>query len=266
MGEASRHDVWAVGSSYDAYVGRWSRLVANEFLVWIDVPATSCWLDVGCGTGALSRAILETASPKEVCGVDPSSGFIDYARNLTGDVRARFEVGDAQALPYGDAALDAVVSGLVMNFVPEPRLAVAEMKRVARPGGTVALYVWDYAGEMQILRHFWDAAAALDRAARELDEGQRFEICSPEAIQELFSGEGLKDVSVRAIDAHAHFADFDEYWTPFLGGQGPAPGYVASLDAEGQTVLEERLRAQIPAARDGSIDLIARAWAIRAMT
>ena len=263
MTEANQYDTWASGSAYESYVGRWSRRVAQEFLAWLGVPAERRWLDVGCGTGALSQAVLETASPREVCGIDPSAGFIDYARKQITDGRARFEVGDAQALPYENAKFDAVVSGLALNFVPEPPTAAAEMVRVTMPGGTVAVYVWDYAGEMQMMRYFWDAAAAVDPAVAELDEGQRFPICRPEPLAEIFRVAGLREVAVRAIDVNTHFRNFDDYWSPFLGGQGSAPGYLASLSDDLQTALQERLRESIPVARDGSFDMVARAWAVR---
>jgi SAM-dependent methyltransferase len=263
MGDTSRHDNWGGGASYESYVGRWSRLVAKEFLAWIDMPAMCRWLDVGCGSGALSQAILEMALPVEVSGIDPSADFVDYARKQVTDARARFEVGDAQTLPYGTATFDAAVSGLVLNFVPDPPAAVAEMRRVVRAGGTVGVYVWDYAGEMQMLRYFWDAAAALDPPASDLDEGRRFPICRPEALERLFAAAGLQDVSVRAIDVPTHFQDFGEYWSPFLGGEGPAPGYIAALSEERRAALRERLRISLPIANDGSIDLITRAWAVR---
>jgi len=130
------------------------------------VPSGSRWLDVGCGTGTLSATVLRAAEPAEVVGVDASAGFIAYAREHVDDARMTFQVADAEALPFGDDRFDAVVSGLMLNFVPSPERALAEMIRVARPGGTVAVYVWDYAGEMQLMRHFWDAAAAPDPAAR----------------------------------------------------------------------------------------------------
>jgi SAM-dependent methyltransferase len=262
MSDAGRHDVWASGSAYESYVGRWSRLVAEEFLSWLRVPTQGRWLDVGCGTGALSQAVLDKASPVEVRGIDPSAGFIDYARAHVADSRARFEVGDAQALPFEDATFDAVVSGLVLNFVPEPPKMVSEMARVARAGGTVAVYVWDYAGQMQLMRYFWDAVSALDPGS-DLDEGLRFPICRPEPLTDVFQGAGLTDVEVQAIDISTRFRDFDEYWAPFLGGQGAAPGYVASLGEAERAALKGWLRDIIPAAPDGSIDLIARAWAVR---
>ncbi len=254
-------DAWASGAAYEPYVGRWSRLVAREFLAWLAMPPGSRWLDVGCGTGALSQTILQVASPAAVTGVDPSEAYIAHARDQVRDARVRFEVGDARALPVATGAYDAVVSGLVLNFVPEPARVVAEMARAARPGGVVAAYVWDYAGEMQLMRHFWDAAVALDPAARALDEGARFPLCRPEPLAALFRGAGLQDVEVQAIDVPTVFRDFDDYWLPFLGGQGPAPGYARSLDEERRAALRERIRAGLPFAPDGSIHLIARAWA-----
>jgi SAM-dependent methyltransferase len=258
-----RHDVWADGAAYERYVGRWSRLVAREFLAWLAIPARGRWLDVGCGTGVLSQAILASADPVAVRGVDQSPGYIAYARAQVVDERARFEVADARALPDQAGVYDAVVSGLVLNFVPEPALAVAEMARVARPGGGVAVYVWDYASEMQLMRHFWDAAAALEPAALELDEGRRFPICQPDALAGLLHGAGLRAIETRATDIPTVFPDFDDYWSPFLGGQGPAPGYAMSLPEERRAALRERIRAGLPIAADGSISLVARAWAAR---
>ena len=255
--------IWASGAAYEPYVGRWSRLVAREFLAWLAVPTGRRWLDVGCGTGALTEAILQAAAPAEVVGIDPSDGFVAYAREHVRDERARFKVADARSLPFVDGRFDAVASGLVLNFVPDPQQAMVEMARVARPGGTVAAYVWDYAGEMQLMRHFWDAAVALDPDARDLDEGQRFPLCRPEPLERLFRDAGAEDVAVRAIDVPTVFRDFDDYWSPFLGGQGPAPSYAMSLSEERRTALRERIRADLPIAADGSIHLIARAWAAR---
>jgi SAM-dependent methyltransferase len=254
---------WASGSAYEPYVGRWSRLVAHAFLDWLGVPPGGRWLDVGCGTGALTGTILAVASPRRVVSIDASPGYVSHARASVRDERAGFAVADAQHLPLVSGAFDAAVSGLVLNFLPAPRQGVAEMTRVTRPGGTVAAYVWDYAGEMRLIRHFWDAAVELDPATRDLDEGRRFPLCRPEPLAGLFRDAGLEGVDVRAVDVPTVFRDFDDYWTPFLGGQGPAPGYAMSLAEEHRVALRERLRTRLPVATDGSISLIARAWAVR---
>lgn len=260
---AEHKDTWAAGKHYEPYVGRWSRLVAKDFLAWMMAPQNLDWLDVGCGTGALAESILRQAQPRSVKGIDPSAGFVEHARAHIVDPRATFDVADAQAIPVESAQFDAAVSGLVLNFVPKPWLAVREMARAVRPEGLVAAYVWDYAGKMELMRHFWNAAVELDRAAMELDEGRRFPLCQPSPLTELFTQAGLREVQVLPIDVPTRFRDFDDYWTPFLGGQGPAPGYAMSLSEERREVLRDRIRARLPIASDGSIELIARAWAVR---
>ena len=256
-------DVWESGLAYEPYVGRWSRIVAREFISWLGVPAGSRWLDVGCGSGALSQTILESAAPSTVKGVDRSPGFIAFARENVRDERVRFEVGEAQSLPVATGEYEAVVSGLVLNFTPQPDQTVAEMVRATRTGGIAAAYVWDYAGQMQFMRYFWDAAAALDTIGSELDEGKRFPLCQPEPLERLFAEAGLQDVEVIPIDIPTNFRDFNDYWMPFLGGQGAAPAYLMSLSNEHQASLRERIRAELPFALDGSIPLVARAWAVR---
>jgi SAM-dependent methyltransferase len=260
---ASRPDVWAAGSAYEPYIGRWSRLVAGDFIDWLALPAGLRWLDVGCGTGALTEAVLSRGVPASVTGVDPSNGFLGYARGQTKDPRATFRVGDAQALPFVDGAFDAVVAGLVLNFIPDPATAVAEMKRVLRPAGTAAVYVWDYAAGMQLIRYFWDAAIALDPNARQLDEARRFPICNPESLLSLFQDCGFEQTECRILDVPTVFSSFDDYWSPFLGGQGPAPTYCSTLSDDRRTALRDSIQTMLPVERDGSIRLIARAYAVR---
>jgi SAM-dependent methyltransferase len=256
-------DTWASGASYESYIGRWSRPVARSFLHWLGIPSGARWLDVGCGTGALTQTILDAAAPSSVMGVDPSEGFLLYARELVTDDRARFQLGGAEQLPAASSSFDVAVAGLVLNFVPDPRSAVSEMARVTKPDGTVAVYVWDYARKMQLLRVFWDAAVELDPGAAELDEGRRFPIAQRKALTALFTQSSLRGVSARAIDVRTVFRDFDDYWEPFLGGQGPAGAYAASLNSEQQAALRELIRARLPMASDGSTSLVARAWAVR---
>jgi SAM-dependent methyltransferase len=264
MGEdIARHDVWASGDAYEQYVGRWSRLVAKEFVRWLAIPADRQWLDVGCGTGALSQTVISLASPKKVKGIDRSQDFITTARSRVMHPHAEFETGDAQELPVASDSYDAAVSGLVMNFVPRPERMVAEMVRAVRTNGTVALYVWDYAKKMQFMRHFWNAAAAVDPAAFELDEGRRFPLCDPQALAGLFQKAGIRHVETRPIDIHTDFNDFDDFWNPILGGQGSAPGYAMALSEENRARLRERLYNSLPFAVDGSIPMVARSWAIK---
>lgn len=256
-------DVWAAGDAYERYVGRWSRPVAQEFISWLTLKRNQRWVDVGCGTGALTMTILAAAAPREVVGVDPSDGFISHARRQIQDPRATFRSGDAQNLPIEDDAFDAAVSGLVLNFVPDPARAVSEMMRVTRSGGTIAAYIWDYAEGMQLMRYFWDAAVALNPAAQELDEGRRFPLCRPATLLALFDDAGLEQTEVHTIEVPTVFDDFDDYWSPFLGGQGPAPGYCAELTEDKRAGLKDRLRVTLPVQSAGHIRLMARALAVR---
>jgi SAM-dependent methyltransferase len=255
-------DNWERGEPYEQYVGRWSRRVAPRFLSWLKIPTGRRWLDVGCGTGALSAAILDQCAPSSVAGVEPSEGFLEKAKEqLAG--RALLQRGNATAVPLGDDSVDACVAALVLNFVPDGGAALREMSRVTVAGGTIAAYVWDYAGKMELMRHFWDAVVELDPGAAKLDEGIRFPLCRPEALNGLFTNAGLRDVAVTAIDIPTPFASFEEYWRPFLGGQGPAPAYAMALDEPARARLRDRIRERMPRQPDGSIALTARAWAVR---
>jgi SAM-dependent methyltransferase len=255
-------DTWERGSPYEQYVGRWSRMVAPLFLSWLNTQSGSRWLDVGCGTGALCAAILDRCSPSMIVGVEPSEGFLKSAKeNLAS--RAVLCQGSATAFPLSDASVDVVVSGLVLNFIPDQRAALLEMARVTSPRGIIAAYVWDYAGKMELMRLFWNAAAEFDPKAAVLDEGIRFPLCRPEALEKLFTSAGLEEVEVRALDITTTFADFDDYWQPFLGGQGPAPAYLMSLDETARTRLRELIRERLPMEENGSITLTARTWAAR---
>ena len=262
MTPSSVSDTWERGNPYEQYVGRWSRQVAPVFLSWLSIPGGRRWLDVGCGTGALCAAVVDRCSPSLVVGVEPSTGFLETARENLGG-RVEFHHGSATAIPLGDASVDAVISGLMLNFVPEPHTAVLEMARVTEKDGTIAAYVWDYAGGMEAIRMFWDAAVALDPDAAKLDEGARFPLCHPDALRALFAGAGLLDVETTAIDIPTPFATFDDYWRPFLGGQGPAPAYAMSLDEAARARLRDRIREHMLTTSGGAISLTARAWAVR---
>ncbi|CAN5608251.1 class I SAM-dependent methyltransferase [soil metagenome] len=239
-------------------------MVASEYVDWLGVPAGAAWLDVGSGAGGVTKTILDIADPASVEGVDLSPAYVEYARERITDQRASFDVDDAAKLAgKADGSFDAVVSGLVLNFVPEPASAVNSMARAAKPGGTIAAYVWDYAGEMQFMRYFWDAAVELFPEAAPLDEAIRFSICNPEGLTRLWKAAGLGQVETRAIDIPTVFSDFDDFWSPFLGGQGSAPTFVTSLTDADRTALKNLIASHLPFHTDGSIHLIARAWAVR---
>jgi SAM-dependent methyltransferase len=263
MNQRQVSDVWERGDPYERYVGRWSRQVAPLFLNWLNVPPDRRWLDIGCGTGALCAAILDACEPLSVAGVEPSEGFLESARRQLGS-HVTFYLGSATAIPLENDSVDVVVSGLVLNFVPDQHAALAEMVRVAGQGGIIGAYVWDYAEKMELMRYFWDAAIQLDPNLAALDEGLRFPLCRPEALTELFAAEKLEHIEVKAIDILTVFASFEDYWSPFLGGQGPAPAYAMSLEEPARLRLRESLKERIPMLPDGSISMTARAWAIQA--
>jgi SAM-dependent methyltransferase len=256
-------DAWNSGLAYEPFIGRWSRRVAAAFVPWLAVPSGGAWLDVGCGTGALAQAVLASGSPRLVVGTDPSAAYVAFAREHTHDARATFVTSDLPDLPATKGGFDAVVAGLVLNFVPSAVDAIAAMRARTRAGGVVSGYVWDYAEGMELLRHFWDAAIELDPAAAALDEGVRFPVCRQGALGRALTDAGLREVEERAIEVDTIFRDFDDFWTPLLGGQGPAPGYLASLAEEKRTALRDAIRSRLPAAADGTIALRARAWAAR---
>jgi SAM-dependent methyltransferase len=257
---------WESGDAYEPYVGRWSRLVARRFIDWLDPEPGERWLDVGCGTGALTETILRTASPASVRGIDPSREFVSFARARIDDERAEFVAEDAQGISGEAGRFDYTVSGLVLNFVPDPARALGEMGRVTRAGGWVAAYVWDYSEGMEMMRYFWDAATELDPRAASLDEGSRFTLCRPDPLRSLWDEAALSEVTVVPIEINTVFREFDDYWTPFLGGQGPAPSYTVALGEPSREALRNLLLRRLPTGNDGSIDLRARAWGVRGRT
>lgn len=255
--------LWSGGDAYEQYMGRWSRQVVPLFLDWLNSPTDGAWIDIGCGTGVLSSAILERCAPDRVVGIDPSKAFIEMVKSRVVDPRFQCEQGSGEALPYDDNEFTVAVSGLVLNFVGDKNQAASEMRRVVSSGGTVGLYVWDYAGHMQIMRYFFDAATQLDPRAQEFDDGVQAPVCRPTPLASLFEEVGLKDVKVQALDIPAAFNDFDDYWMPFLGGTGSAPKYCTSLSPDAQARLREKLRNRLPTGPDGEILLAARAWAVK---
>jgi trans-aconitate methyltransferase len=261
--QAQVRNLWGASDAYERYMGRWSRRIAPLFTEWLGIAPGARWLDVGCGTGVLTSTILATCKPAEVLGLDSSDTFLKSARATLSDPRVSFTQCDAQAMAEADNSFDAAVSGLVLNFVPDKDATIREMVRIVRPGGIVGLYVWDYAGHMQVMRTFFDVATALDPGAAEYDDGVKAPVCRPGPLRELLERKGLEEVEVRSIDIPAAFQDFDEYWSPFLGGTGSAPKYCASLSEEAREYLRRELQQRLPTGPDGEILLAIRAWAAK---
>lgn len=263
MEASAKHDAWQAGENYDAYMGRWSALLADKFLALLDAPSGRQWLDIGCGTGALSKAILRNANPGSVVGIDPSADFVAHAAKSTNDSRARFIVGEAEQLPLDTDTVDIATSGLVLNFVPEKSRAIQEMRRVTRSGGIISFYVWDYpGGGVEFIDLFWKCAAELNADAVKLDEGKRFPFCTPDGLSRICEEAGLANAVIAANEIETIFPTFGDFIHPFTLGAGPAPGYFASRDdrhkAELSTLLAERVGPSEP------INLTARAWSVTA--
>lgn len=257
------NDKWAAGVTYEDFMGRWSRLLAPRFVSWLPVRPTAHWLDVGCGTGALSDAICAGARPASVVACDPSESFVEYARQHRVDRQISFIVAAVGQLPTRPGGFDSVTSAFALNFFPKPEAAIEEMRRIAATDGLVSACVWDYADRMEFLRRFWDSAAIVDPNASDLDEGRRFPICRPDALIALFRNAGLGRVVCDSIEIPTRFSTFTEFWAPFLGGTGPAPSYVASLEPRQRDALAEHLERSLPRNADGAICLVAKAWVVR---
>lgn len=246
-------------------MGRWSRLVAREFLEWLGAGPDGHWLELGCGTGALTSTICALGAPASVVACDESASFVDHARSRLTDPRVSCVAAAADALPRRPDGFDAIVSGLVLNFIPDPQAAVVAMRDRARPGGIVAAYVWDYSGGVELLHHFWTEAVASDADAAALDEARRFAAWRESHLVSLFRSAGLEAIESTTLAVPTTFSTFEDYWMPFLGGAGPAPSYLATLGQAQRDALARRLSARLPRAADDSIRLQARALAVRAV-
>ena len=255
--------MFSESEAYERFMGRWSRLLAPSFLEFAQVRDGDRVLDVGSGTGSLVGVLLKGGARSRVVGIDPSSAYVAFAQARLGSERATFEQGDAQRLRFSDASFDKTVSLLVVNFIPDRSRALREMNRVTRPGGVVAAAVWDYAEGMEMLRVFWDEAVALDPSAGPKDE-RHMPLCRPGELAEFWRGQGMLDVQETALVVPLEFSSFDDFWEPFLAGQGPAGAYVAALSEEQRLTLAQRLRQRLHGqSGDGPITLSARAWAVK---
>ncbi len=258
-----QQDFFAESAAYERFMGRWSRQLAPLLVAFADVRANAGVLDVGSGTGALAFAVAGAVPSARITGVDPSAAYVKYAQGRSQGGRAQFVVGDAQQLQLPDASFDHVLSLLVMNFIPDPAKALREMVRVTRRGGVVSAAVWDYADGMQMLRIFWDEAVAQDPSVEPRDE-RHMPLSREGELAALWRNGGLAHVEERPLTIELRFPSFDDYWAPFLGGQGPAGAHVARLTDERRAALAQRLRARLlGAGGDRPFVLRARAWAVK---
>lgn len=262
MPQSTRHDAWNAGRSYEHYMGRWSRQVAARFVDWLQPRPNMDWLDIGCGTGALSQTILNHAEPLSLTGIDLSEGFVDHTRQTINDKRASFKVGGAEDIPVDTNSFDVIASALVLNFVPDRPRALAEMRRVVRPGGLTSFYVWDYpGGGIGFIDAFWKAAVDLNSDAAEMDEARRFPFCSFAGLQQLCHAAGFEQIEMTSLEIKTVFTTFEDFWQPFTLGAGPAPGYNLSLSDKARTQLKAELKSRLDTG--GEIILPARALAFK---
>jgi len=254
----------ASAEAYDRHVGRYGTRLAEAFLAFTALAPPARALDVGCGPGALTRVLADRLGPLNVCAVEPSEPFARACRERTPGVEVT--VAAAERLPFADAAFDAVLSQLVINFLDDAQAGVRELARVTRPGGTVAACVWDYAGEMTLLRAFWDAAREVDPArAAAADEGVAMRWCGDGELAELWRGAGLRDVRFEPLVARASYRDFEDLWSPLPTGVAPSGAFCASLDDAGRIALHDAYRRRLGVG-DGPFELTARAWAVAGIT
>ena len=258
--------IFSAAQAYERFMGRWSRGLAPLFVRFAGVRDGDTVLDVGSGTGALTAAVARIAPSSRIVGIDPSAPYVALAQSKQGSRLIQFEAGDAQQMRFENATFDRTLSLLVVNFIPDVRKALGEMKRVTKSRGTVAAAVWDYGQGMEMLRAFWDEAVALAPAAAAKDE-RNMPLCRRGELAALWREQGLEDVVDEALTVETRFASFDDFWAPFLEGQGPAGAYAASLSAEDREVLRLRLRRRLLGdAADEPIVMHARAWAVRGRT
>lgn len=255
--------LWRGAEAYDRLMGRWSRRLAPELIEFARLKEGDRVLDIGCGIGSLALSVVASTRRSEIVGIDPAAAYVEYARQRTSDPRVRFEVGDAQRLPYPAASFDKCLALLVINFIPDARQAVAEMRRVTRPGGGVAAAVWDYGEGMTMLRIFWDTSVALDPSAEPRHE-RHAPYCQRGQLSALWTASGLEQVEETELEIRLDFTSFEDFWSPFLGGQGPSGSYATGLLPERQRALEKQLRENVLGSKpDGPFTLEARAWAVR---
>ena len=248
--------------AYEDMMGRWSVRLAPMLVKFAQVGAEGRILDVGCGTGSLAKILADTSPRFEIVGIDPVEAFIEYARTRFNDPRVTFERGNALDLPYSQGSFDHSLSMLVLMFIPEPEKAVHAMRRVTRPGGTVAACTWDRVG-LEMTALFWEEALKLDSDAETRAERPR-RLNQPGQLAAMWRAAGLHHVEETTLEISTDFSSFADYWQPFLGGVGPHGVYVADLSAQRRDTLRDAIRKRLLGhGPDRSFSLQAKALAVR---
>ncbi len=257
MSEAAR--LFTDGAAYEKRMGRWSRIVGETFLDWLEAPKGLSWIDVGCGNGAFTEVLIARCAPAAVTGIDPSEGQISYARSRPGAQIARFDLGDAQALPYPDRSFDAAAMALAISFVSDPVKAAAEMRRVVRPGGWVGTYMWDIPGgglpSEPIYRALKSLGVAVARPGSEISRRDN--------MRTVWEQAGLQSIETRVIRIPVAYSGFDEVWQSYSVPEGPSGAAIRKMSPGEMGQLKARLREQLPAQPDGKIAYEAFANAVK---
>ena len=254
------------GAAYEQLMGRWSRRLTEPFLDFVGAAPGERVLDVGCGTGCLASALVQRFPVAEVCGVDLSPAYIAHARASQPDPKISYQVGDACALGFADRSFDRVLALLLLHFVPSASVAIAEMRRVARPGATVGAAVWDARGGFVANRMFFDTAAALDAKAGEQRRARNYTrpMTRPGELTDAWRAAGLLDVTGTTLAIRMEFSSFDDYWAPYEGKDGPSAEYMASLSEGERARLRDAVRrAYVDGEPDGLRSYAALAWAVK---
>ena len=263
-GQDRNSNMFADAEAYERFMGRWSCLVAPLLVDFTDVPDGGQVLDVGAGIGSLAFVIAQRKSKARVVGIDPSKEYVAYANSRNAfPARTSFQIGDAQKLHFADATFRSSLSLLVFNFIPEPGKALGEVRRVTQSGGRISAAVWDYGGQMRMLRAFWDAVVSIDASAERLDE-KHMPLCREGELSQLWKQGGLESVHEQPLDITMRFHSFTDYWDPFLLGQGPAGSYVRTAQGDRLQALREAVKRRLSISDESvTLTLPARVWAVR---
>ncbi len=262
MADPTPTAVFADGEGYEKFMGQWSRVAGRLFLDWLSLPKGLKWLDVGCGTGAFTETIQQTCAAAEIVAIDPAATQVACAQSRNTAQGAQFQVVDARSMPFNNGRFDVAVSALVLNFIPDREKAVAEMRRVVRPGGTVAAYVWDFAGRRGTNQHLYPAIAELEGAGQ-MPAALNADSTSQDKLKNLFDSAGLTHVVTRPIEIAVTFPNFDDYWSSNTGFATPVASIVKGLTEEKRQRLMQSVKVRLPTDGDGKIRYTAQVNAVR---